>query len=229
MKIDIWSDIVCPFCYIGKRRLEHAISQFEHRDKVEIIWHSFRLDPGAEPKVGKDVYDYLAERKGQSRDWSLEAHKQVTQMAADAGLTYNFDIAVVANTLDAHRLIHMAQKKGKGNEAEERLFKGYFTEGKNIGDHSTLIQLGKELGLEETSVKEMLESGAYANDVRNDIIQAQRIGIRGVPFFIINEKYGVSGAQYSENFLKILQQAWEERKNLSPTGPADSCGPEGNC
>lgn len=132
MKVDIWSDIMCTFCYIGKRKLEGALKNFDHADEVEIVWHSFQLDPTMTAQPGKDVYTYLAERKGQSRDWSVQMHRQVVNMAADAGLEYNFDHAVIANSLDAHRLIQLAKTHGLGDVAEERLFRAYFTKAKTL-------------------------------------------------------------------------------------------------
>src|SRR5690606_25816142 len=152
VNVDIWSDIMCPFCYIGKRRFDDALSQFEHKEEVKVTWHSFQLDPSIKPQPGKSAVDYLAERKGQSREWSMHMHENVTQMAKEAGLTYNFDKAVVANSFDAHRLIHLAQENGLGDAAEERLFTAYFTEGKDIADPLTLVELGKEIGLAEATV-----------------------------------------------------------------------------
>lgn len=210
MKVDIWSDVICPFCYIGKSKFEMALQEFAHRAKVEIEWHSFELDPRTKTQGETNVYDYLAERKGQSREWSVQAHEQVTQAALEVGLVYNFDRAIVANTFDAHRLIQLANYKGVGDVAEERLFKAYFTEGKNIGDHATLISLGVEIGLKEAEVKEMFSGNAMEEEVRNDEANAQLLGIRAVPFFVINHKYGISGAQAPDMFLRSLEKAWSE-------------------
>jgi predicted DsbA family dithiol-disulfide isomerase len=212
MKIDIWSDVLCPFCYIGKRKFEAALAQFPEKDKVEVEWHSFQLDPDAVPQPGVDMYDYLAKRKGMTREWSIDAHKYVTNMAKEAGLTYNFDEAVVSNSFDAHRLIQFAKKHGKDDEVEELLFKAHFTEGKNTGDKEVLAQLGKEAGLNEQEVRDMLNSDAYGDDVRKDSAAGEQVGLTGVPFFVIDNKYGISGAQQTELFLKVLKQAYEERK-----------------
>jgi predicted DsbA family dithiol-disulfide isomerase len=210
MKVDIWSDIRCPFCYIGKRKFEAALEHFEHKDKIEITWHSFELDPELKTNPDKDVHDYLAELKGASRDWSVKVHHKLTQTAKDAGLTYNFDKAVVANSFDAHRLIQLANMHGLGDAAEESLFKAYFTDGKNIDDHATLRSIGASIGLEKTEVEEMLASGAFANHVRSDEAQAHRIGVNGVPFFVFNDRYAVSGAQPSNIFFDTLQKSWKE-------------------
>lgn len=235
LKVEIWSDIMCPFCYIGKRKFEQALAHFAHQDKVAIVWHSFQLDPTIQYHPDQDLYDYLAERKGQTRQWSLQVHKQVAQTAREVGLTYNFDKAVLANSFDAHRLIQLAKRYDLGGAAEERLFKAYFTEGKNVSDHPTLVQLGAEIGLDSREIREMLQSNAYADVVRKDVADAEALGIRGVPFFVINGKYGVSGAQPSEVFLQALQQVWPEyeEQNLSlvdlssPEGSA--CTPDGPC
>ena len=215
MKIDIWSDIMCPFCYIGKRKLESALEQFEHKEEVEIVWHSFQLDPEMKPMEGVDLYGYLAERKGQSRDWAVRMHKQVEQMAKAEGLNYNFDKAVVANSFDAHRLIQLAKKHGLGDAAEEALFRAYFTDGKDISDNNTLLQLGIDIGLSAVETGELLNSDAYAADVHADVVKAQMLGVNGVPFFVINDKYGISGAQPKELFGEALEKAWTEQAKPS--------------
>jgi len=234
MQIDIWSDIMCPFCYIGKRKLEGALQQFDHKDNVTINWHSFQLDPKIAYQPGKDIHSYLAERKGQSREWSVKIHDQMTQTAKAEELTYNFDTAVIANSFDAHRLIQLAKKHGLGEAAEERLFKAYFTDGKNISDHNTLMQIGIDIGLKVVEIGEMLNSDAYANEVEKDIETAESLGIRGVPFFVIDGKYGISGAQPKEVFLDGLQQAWQAYEQETALASADYtlgdvCEPGGNC
>lgn len=234
MKVDIWSDIRCPFCYIGKRKFETALAQFPQKDKVEVEWHSFELDPGLKTKPGFTVHDYLAQRKGISREKSVQLHHQLTETATQVGLTYNFDQAVIANSFDAHRLVQLAKLNGLGDEAEERLFKAYYTEGKDISDHLTLIILGDEIGLNGKLVKQMLDSDALADEVRYDERQAQELGINGVPFFVINDRYGVSGAQQPEVFLQTLEKAWQEYEKENPetiTVTADGavCSTGGDC
>lgn len=211
--------------------LKKALEKFEQRDEIEIAWHSFQLDPDMEYIPGKDVYSYLAERKGQSIEWSKQVHDQVTQMAKDAGLEYKFDKVVINNSYTAHRFLQLAKKHGLGNTAEEALFKAYFTDGKNIGDHDTLIQLGINIGLGATEIGQMLNSDAFSNEVDEDIYTAQQYGIRGVPFFIINNKYAVSGAQPHETFLGVLKQAWSEARPALTNVAAKNatCQPGGDC
>jgi predicted DsbA family dithiol-disulfide isomerase len=230
MKVEIWSDIVCPFCYIGKRNFENALNKFSAKEEVEVVWRSFQLDPSLKAQPGKSLHEYLAERKGFTLDHAKQMSDHVTRVAAQAGLTYHLDRAVLANTLDAHRLIHLANKYGLQDEAEERLFLAYFTEGKDLGDFQTLVQLGTEIGLQEEEVKTVLQSNAYAKEVNEDQYQAQQVGARGVPFFVFNNKYAVSGAQPDEVFSKALQKSWEEEQSVqSLETNGDFCTPEGNC
>lgn len=236
MKVEIWSDIMCPFCYIGKRHYEAAIAQFTDSANIELEWHSFQLDPGIPARMDKpvSVYQYLAERKGISYEQSAGMHGQVMDMAKNAGLTYDFDKAVVANSFDAHRMIQMAKTKGLGDAAEERLFKAYFTEGKNFGDPAVLVELGKDIGLSEADVNAALSEEVYADKVRQDIKEAGEIGVRGVPFFVFDRKYAVSGAQPAASFTEVLQKSFGEWRKANPAhalkvseGP--SCTPEGEC
>ncbi|MFT3948381.1 MAG: DsbA family oxidoreductase [Agriterribacter sp.] len=212
MKVEIWSDIMCPFCYIGKRKFESAMKTFNAADNIELEWHSFQLDPDIRSGDGKNLYQYLSERKGISYQQSVDMHKQVTDMAKAAGLEYNFDQAVVANSFDAHRLIQLAKTKGLGDAAEERLFHAYFTEGKDVSNRAVLKELGKDIGLDDTEVEEMLNSNAYTKSVQHDIKEAAQIGVRGVPFFVFNRKFAVSGAQPPEIFGQALQQSYEDWK-----------------
>lgn len=214
MQVEIWSDIVCPFCYIGKRKFEQALEKFPQKDQVEVVWKSFQLDPDA-PKVGTDYLKNLSERKG----WSLEQTRQitsnVTNMAADVGLEYHFEKAISANSLDAHRVLHLAKKHGLQDAMEEALFKAHFTEGRNIADHATLSQLGTGIGLDAAELKQVLESQAFEDEVQLDIETARQLRVSGVPFFVFDRKYGVSGAQDPTVFLQTLEKALEtwEAKN----------------
>ncbi len=212
MKIDIWSDIMCPFCYIGKRKFEKALEQFEQKESVEVEWHSFQLQPDVRHEPGTDVYDFLAAAKGTTREQAKQMNNQVAAMAKEVGLHYDFDNMAVANTFQGHRLLHLAAKHKLQDEAKERLLRAQFMEGKNLEDLDVLTRLGVEIGLDEQEVRQMLLSDAYAYDVKRDMQEAQNLGVRGVPFFVINRKYGVSGAQPSEVFLQALQQAWQEEK-----------------
>ncbi len=211
MKVEIWSDVMCPFCYIGKRKFENALSEFDHKGEVEIIWKSFQLNPAMKTEPGKNINQYLAELKSWSIAEAKEMNDRVSGMAKEVGLNYDFNKAIVANSFDAHRLIQFAKTKKKGDEAEERIFKAYFTEGKNTDDHSTLLQLGKEIGLDENELKEILESERFSQEVHNDIEEAQLIGVRGVPFFVFDRKLAVSGAQPQQVFMDTLKKAWEEK------------------
>ena len=212
MKIEIWSDIMCPFCYIGKRHFEAALKNSPNKQHIEIEWHSFQLDPTIPSTFEKreNVYEYLAKRKGISYEQSENMHVRIIQMAKDARLTYNFDKAIVANSFDAHKLIQLAKTKGLGDEAEERLFLAYFTQGKDFGNHSTLVELGKEIGLTETEITLALESDEFAYKVKQDIQEAQTIGVKGVPFFVFNRKYAVSGAQPISVFEETLEKSFNE-------------------
>ncbi|MGV3629633.1 MAG: DsbA family oxidoreductase [Bacteroidota bacterium] len=210
--VEIWSDVVCPFCYMGKRKFELALEDFAHRDAVEIEWKSFQLDPGTVSQPGKDVYDYLAERYGRDREWSVATHKNVTEQAAQVGLEYNFDKAVISPTFDSHRAAHFAKSKGKGIEFEEILFRSYFTDGKNIADMDVLAELGAGIGLNREEMLESLQNGDFEADVRRDISEAQQLGVRGVPFFVFNRKYAVSGAQDPQTFRETLETVWKEVK-----------------
>ncbi len=235
MKVEIWSDIMCPFCYIGKRHYEAAVKQFADANRLELEWHSFQLDPNIplQPQE-KNVYQYLAERKGISYQQSEQMHENVVNMAKQAGLTYNFDKAVVANSFAAHRVIQMAKTKGLGDAAEERLFSAYFTEGKNFGDPLVLVELGKDIGLAKEDVELALSDETYALKVKQDIVEADKIGVRGVPFFVFDRKYAVSGAQPTETFLQVLTKSFGEWHSTQPAvslevkeGP--SCTPDGEC
>ena len=236
MKVEVWSDIMCPFCYIGKRNYETAVKQFKDKDLVEIEWHSFQLDPTIPVKNEKkvNVYQYLAEAKGMSYEYSKKLHERLIQTARDAGLEYHFDKAIVANSFDAHRMIQLAKTKKLGDAAEERLFHAYFTEGRDFGDTETLVSLGRDIGLQENEIRDALKSDEYALKVEQDIQEANDIGVGGVPFFVFNRKYAISGAQPPEYFLQTLQKSFEEwtidhplsRFNVSGDAvctPGDSC------
>lgn len=210
MKVNIWSDVRCPFCYIGKKKFEMALGRFDDKDKVEVIWRSFQLDPNLETKTGINAVDHIAAIKGISQEQAEEMHNHVTRVAKEVGLEFNFEKAVVANSFNAHRLIQLAKTRGLGNEAEEQLFKAHFTEGKNIDDKETLIQTAIAIGLEQKEVEDMLASDAFAKEVKEDESQAHAIGVRGVPLFVFNDKYAVSGAQSPDTFLQALQKSWQE-------------------
>ncbi len=203
MKIEVWSDIMCPFCYIGKRHLEIALKQFPDLE-VEVIWKSFQLDPTITPQPGKDVYSYLAERKGMSLEESKIMHQNVVDRAAEIGLIYNYDKAIIANSFNAHRLLHLAKKTGRGNLLKEKLLVAYFTDGKDFGDAQTLAELGKKSGLDLLEIQTVLQSDQFSKEDETDIQEAQDIGVRGVPFFVFERKYAISGAQPIETFVETI-------------------------
>jgi predicted DsbA family dithiol-disulfide isomerase len=210
LTVDIWSDVVCPWCYIGKRRFEAALAQFEHRDDVTVLWHSFELDPDAPPIAEGRSAERLAAKYGMTVEEAARRQAEITTLAAQDGLTYDLAESRGGNTFDAHRLIHLAAEHGLGNAAMERLMQAYFSEREAIGDPDTLQRLAVEAGLPAEEVREVLEGERYADAVRADERAATQIGVRGVPFFVLGRKYGVSGAQPAEVLLQALQQAWDE-------------------
>ena len=210
MKVEIWSDVMCPFCYMGKRKFEKALMQFPHSEKIDIEWKSFQLSPDMQTNPEISVHESLAAMKGMSTEQARSLGEQVAARAAQEGLTYNFDQAVVANSFNAHRFSHLAKKHGLQDEAEEALFKAYFTDGKNIDDHETLADLGASVGINRNEVLDMLNSDEYDDEVRMDIHEARQVGVSGVPFFVFNRKYAVSGAQDSSVFLETLQKSFAE-------------------
>ncbi|MDR7210111.1 DsbA family oxidoreductase [Flavobacterium piscis] len=206
MKIEIWSDIMCPFCYIGKRQLETALAEFPN-DEFEIDWKSFQLDPSITPQSGKDVYTFLAERKGISLEQSIEMHKSVVERAKSVGLDYHFDKAIISNSLTAHRIIQLAKLKSLGDQMEEIFFKAYFTNGRDLNDNTTLIELARQAGLPVDEVEEIVQNeDLYLKEVQSDIDEAQEIGVQGVPFFVFDRKYAISGAQPIETFIQTITE-----------------------
>ena len=210
MKVDIWSDLMCPFCYMGKRKFETALDSLFLKDDVEVVWHSFQLNPNQKAEPEKDVYSHLAELKGQTMEWSVMVHDNMTKAAKLIGLEYHFDRAKVANSFDAHRVIQLAKKYNLTDELEERYFKAYFTDGELMSDHATLIRLATEAGLPQEEVIQVLETGQYSQEVINDGAEARRLGANGVPFFVMDRKYAVSGAQEPGVFKETLEKALEE-------------------
>lgn len=206
MQVDIWSDIRCPFCYIGKHHFEAALAGFDGRNEVQVMWHSFELDPGMQTDQSSSIYQYLAKTKQISLEQSKDLHARVTAMARATGLEYDFDRVVVAHSFDAHRLIQFARMAGKAEAAEEALFRAYFNEGVNISDPSALTGIGEQIGLAGEQVQAMLDSGAYADDVRYDQRLARETGIQAVPFFLFEDKFAVSGAQPVAVFEQVLRR-----------------------
>jgi predicted DsbA family dithiol-disulfide isomerase len=227
MKVEIWSDIACPWCHVGKRRFESGLARFEHRDEVEVIWHSFLLDPHAPADLGESQDVLLARKYGCSLAEARAMDDRMTAEAAKEGLNFRFDLVRVGSTVDAHRLLHLAESKGLGMEAMERLMKAYLEEGVLMSDHESLVRLGAEIGLPECDVRFMLQGDEYADAVQADLQRAQELGISGVPFFVIDGKYGVSGAQPAEAFLSVLDEVWAKSRPLQMVGAGEACGPDG--
>ena len=235
MKVEVWSDIMCPFCYIGKRNYEKALQEFPAGSEIELVWKSFQLDPSISiDKPSQAVSEYLVQRKGISPQQVAQMHKQVTATATNAGLDYRLDNTVLANSFNAHRVIQLAKEKGLGDQAEERLFYANFTEGKDFGSTAVLTDLGTQIGLSENEVKEALSNDHYADEVKKDIQEARELGVTGVPFFVFNRKYAISGAQPPQTFLQALEKSHKEWKenNERPemeVSEGPSCTPDGNC
>jgi predicted DsbA family dithiol-disulfide isomerase len=233
MKVEIWSDIACPWCYIGKRRFEKALAAFPHRDEVAVHWRSYQLDPTLPDHHDGTELDYLVQRKGLSRPQVSQMFDQVTAIAAQEGLRYDFGSVVVANSFAGHELLHLAKARGVGDAVKEALLSAHFEHGEDIGDRAVLVRIGTEAGLDAGEIERDLDAHTWRDAVVADVTAAHQLGIRGVPFFVLDEKYGVSGAQPTELFAQALEQAWRESRPLvmvSPTTGASTdaaCGPDG--
>lgn len=234
MKVEIWSDVICPFCYIGKRNFETALSQFENRNELEIIWKSFLLDPTISEVATENYTNYLIKRKGMAAAQVEGMLANVTAMASEVGLDYHLEKSILVNSTKAHQLIQFAKSKNLGDAAEEHLFSAFFIEGKNIGDIPTLIELGKSIGLDENELKSSFTDEKYAAAMEQDIQEAQSVGVSGVPFFVFNRKYAVSGAQPAEAFLETLNKSFVEwtatqNKPTLEVSKGNSCSVDGVC
>jgi predicted DsbA family dithiol-disulfide isomerase len=227
MKVEIWSDVMCPFCYIGKRHFEKAMEALPFQDEIEVEWKSFQLNPDYENVDHEDLYAYLARSKGMSRQQAQQMTLQVADMAKNAGLSIDFSTNIPANSFNAHRLIHFAADKGLQDQAEEALFKAHFVEAKDVANQEELLSIAKELGLEVEAVKKMLDSDEFAEAVRYDVYESQQLGIRGVPYFVLDRKYGISGAQPVETFVEAITKGYKEWKESKKTGPLEDLGTAG--
>jgi predicted DsbA family dithiol-disulfide isomerase len=228
MKVEIFSDVVCPWCAIGKRRFEAALEGFEHAADVEVHWRAFELDPSAPAAVEVDAATHLANKYGMTREQAVASQQKLEDLAAADGLEFHFDKAQRGNSFDAHRLLHYAHEVGLQTELKERLFRAYFTEGESIADHAPLIRLGTEVGLDPNATAEVLNSGRYADEVRMDEREARDLGINGVPFFVIDRRFGISGAQSSAVMLGALEQAWAKSNEIESLGTEQSAACEGD-
>ncbi|CDO52926.1 hypothetical protein DV495_004837 [Geotrichum candidum] len=236
MIVEVWSDVMCPFCFIGKRNYEKALSQFKHASNVELVWKSFQLDPTIPTEnITKSHYEFLAEKKGWTVSHCKELHKSLLVTGKKAGIDFNFDIVRDTNSFNTHRVLQLAQEKGLGNHAEEIFFKAFFQDGKNLNDRSDLFSVAKEVGLTEAETEKALTDDKYAAAVKADIREATRYGVQGVPFFVFDKKYAVSGAQEPVSFLRTLEKSYTEWKNensennLQSVSDGPACTPDGVC
>ncbi|MGY2001299.1 DsbA family oxidoreductase [Blastococcus sp. SYSU DS1024] len=223
MQVEVWSDVVCPWCYIGKRRLEAALEQFPHRDQVEVVWRSFQLDPSAPEGEVHPTLPALARKYGTSVEQMRANMAQVEQVAAGEGLEYHLTDAVSGNTLLAHELLHLAAERGKRNELKELLLHAYFEEGRPVFDVDSLVPLATQVGLDEAEVRAALTDHRYRDAVRQDAATAQSLGATGVPFFVVDRKYGAAGAQPAELLLQVLERAWADAHPLITVPAAEGC------
>lgn len=234
LKIEVWSDFVCPFCYIGKRTLEKALDKFEHKDQVNVTFKSYELDPGAESDESVSFLEKLAKNKSMSVEQVKQMNESIVQRAREVGLDYNFDNIKQTNTANAHRLMKYAETQGKADAYTERVLKAHFVESQFIGSRDTLVRLAAEVGLDEEEARDVLESEKFLTEVRVDEAETAQLGIQGVPFFVINRKYAISGAQPEEVFTNALSQIWEEEHQTTPLQTFDSATDgvactDGNC
>lgn len=227
--IEIWSDVVCPFCYVGKKKLEQAIQRLNSEDKVEIIWHSFQLDPDFPKGESMPSTPYLSERKGYPKEQVIAMSENLTIQGKSYDIDFNFNEALTFNTLDAHRLIQWAKTENKSNALKEALMKAYFTDGIDLSKKENLISICKSLGLDTIKGQVVLDSNSYAEEVQNDIYQSRQLGIRGVPYFLINESLNISGAQSDEIFESVISSALKDRKAKNNDSREGVCLPDGDC
>ena len=227
MHVEIWSDIACPWCFVGKRRFEAALEQFEHRDEVSVTWRSFELDPAAPQERTGERAAHLAEKYGVSVERAREMEEQMAATAAGDGLAFRFDQARSGNTFDAHRLVHLAEAHGRQDAMKERLFSAYLEQGELVSDHTTLARLAVEVGLPGEEVEELLAGDRFAAEVRDDERTASSLGISAVPFFVVDRAMGASGAHPPAALLQLLEQGWAARSPLQMVAEGDSCGIDG--
>ena len=228
IRVDIWSDIACPWCYIGKRRFEAALAAYEHRDEVAVTWRSFELDPHAPQERTGDYATHLARKYGMSREEAVGMHDRMTETAARDGLDFRFDIVRAGNTFDAHRLVHLAAAHGAQDAMQERIMRAYLSEGELISDPATLERLALEIGLPGDEVRAVLESDRYAAEVRDDERTAARFGISAVPFFVVDRAIGASGAHPPEQLLELLRQARAADPPATVAAAGETCAADGS-
>ncbi|MBN2540434.1 MAG: DsbA family oxidoreductase [Bacilli bacterium] len=222
IKVELWSDFGCPFCYIGKTRFDNALSKFSHKDQVEVIYKAYQLNPNAPKEMKGDAATAFAMSHNMSPEQAKQRFKMFTDNAKTVGLEYNYDIIQMTNTFDAHRIAKYANTVGLEPQVTARFMKAYFTEGFNLADPVTLLALSKEAGLDEAGVRAVLESDQFASEVKTQIAESRQVGVQGVPFFVLDRKYGVSGAQAEEYFTQVLEYMWNEHQQLESIDGGES-------
>lgn len=222
MKVEIWSDVMCPFCYIGKRHFEKALNSLPFKQEIEVNWKSFQLNPDYHNTENEDLYGYLARSKGMSVEQAKQLTGNVNAMGNQVGLNLDFDHSIPANSFNAHRLIHLAESKGLQDQAEEALFHAHFMEAKDIAQHAVLAEIGETIGLDKAEIDRVLASDDFSEAVRYDVYESQQIGVRGVPYFVFDRKYALSGAQPIETFEAAITQSYTEWKATQPQKPLQS-------
>jgi predicted DsbA family dithiol-disulfide isomerase len=228
MHVEIWSDIACPWCYVGKRRFEAALESYEHRDEVQVTWRSFELDPHAPRERGKDYATHLADKYGMTREKALAMHAGMTETAARDGLEFHFDRVRGGNTFDAHRIVHLAHAHGLQDAMKERIMRAYLTDGELISDHDVLTRLALDVGLPEDEVRDTLATDRFTADVRDDERTAQQLGISAVPFFVVDRAIGASGAHPPAQLAELLRQARAANPPIAVAGGGETCAADGS-
>jgi predicted DsbA family dithiol-disulfide isomerase len=227
VEVEIWSDIACPWCYVGKRRFEAALASFEHRDEVQVTWRSFELDPSAPREREGERAAELAAKYGMTVEQARALEQQMTEVAASDGLDFRFERARAGSTFDGHRIIHLAGEHGLQDAMKERLLRAYFTDGELVGDHDTLVHCAVEVGVPEQEVRDTLAGDRFADAVRDEELTAQRLGISAVPTFVVDRALGASGAHPPAQLLELLRQGWAQRSPVSIIAGGEACGPDG--
>lgn len=227
LSVEIWSDIACPFCFVGKRNFEAALGAFESRAQVRVTWHSFELDPDAPPAYEGDVWDNIARAYGIARDEAVSINMRTQRLFAATEIEARFDLVRPGNMFDGHRLLHLARSRGRQDAMKERLLCAYFSEGELISDHAALARLGEEVGLDAHDVAQMLSTDAFADDVRTDVAAARAIGVTAGPYFVVDRSFTVAGAQRPDVFLSLLKTAWEARRAWPEHADSEACGVNG--
>lgn len=233
MQVDIFSDIRCPFCYVGKKKFEKALESFENRDDIQVVWHSFQLDPSLKTDTEIDPFEFFSKAKGISVREAEMMHSHARNAGKEVGIDFNFENQKVANSYKGHLLIQLAKKENLASQIEEALFQAQFVQAKNIDSEEDLVEIGTSIGLNEEKIREALKSEETAYGVKSDEMLSRQIGVRAVPFFVFNDKYGVSGAQQPATFLEVLEKSYSEfkegDKGLQILSAGESCTTDGKC